>query len=98
MGIVALPPHTPRQLRKALANQPSVRTRIARGWMCLGGLGLLFVGGLAISHYVYGTSIQNSNTGQLATPGEILTVLLMLGGGFALFLVMGIVLHRWKPS
>lgn len=93
-----LPPHTPRQVLKALADQPDVRLRIARGWILIGSLGLAFIGAMAIAHYAFEMPVHDRNTGQLSTPGNTLSTMLIIGGGMALFLVLGIMLHRWKPD
>lgn len=42
--------------------------------------------------------MHDRNTGALSTPGNTLAMLLLIGGGGALFLVMGIVLYRWPPD
>jgi cytochrome bd-type quinol oxidase subunit 2 len=91
-----LPPHTPEQVLRELGARPNIRKRIARSWMIVGGLLALFMGAMAVAHYAYGMPIQNKNTGADSTPGEALTMFLMIGGGGLLFLVMGILLHGWK--
>jgi hypothetical protein len=93
-----LPPHTPRQVLRELGDKPDMRKQIARGWIILGGLVALFMGAMAVSHYVYGMPIQNRDTGVNSTPAEALTMLLIIGGGGLLFVAMGILLHRWKPG
>ena len=92
-----LPPHTPRQLRDGLAAQPSLRRRIARGWIIVGGLVVVFISVMAVAHYVYGMPVHDRNTGEFSTPANTLLTFVLIGGGGALFLVMGILLHRWKP-
>lgn len=96
--MMRLPPHTPQRLREELAKQPSLRRRIARGWMLVGSLIVIFVSAMAIAHYAYGASIQDQDTGQLATPAKTLITFLTIGGGGALFLLLGILLYRWNPD
>jgi hypothetical protein len=83
---------------KALADQPDVRMHIARGWILIGSLGILFVGGIAIGDYAFDMPVHDRNTGELATSSEAMTNLLIVGGGMATFLVMGILLYLWKPE
>ncbi len=92
------PPLTPRQLREELAKQPSLRRRIARGWILIGSLMVLFVSAMAVAHYVYAMPIQDRDTGQLSTPADTLTMFALLGGGGMLFVVMGVLLNRWTPD
>ena len=93
-----LPPHTPKQLREELAKQPSLRRRIARGWIIVGSLLVVFISAMAVAHYVYGMPIHNGNTGELSTPGNTLMTFLVIGVGGALFVVLGILLRRWDPD
>ena len=93
-----LPPHTPQHLREGLAAQPSLRRRIALGWITVGGSGVVFVSAMAVAHYVYGVPVHDRNTGELSTAANTLMMLLLLGGGGLLFFVMGILLLRWKPA
>lgn len=93
-----LPPHTPQKLRDELAKQPNLRRRIARGWIVVGSLVLAFISAMAVAHYGYGTPVHDRNTGELSTPGNTLATLLLIGGGGALFLIMGILLYRWNPD
>ena len=92
-----LPPHTPQQLLDGLAKQPSLRLRIARGWIIIGALMVVFISAMAVAHYVYGMPVHDRNTGESSTPANTLSIFMLLGGGGAFFLVMGILLHRWKP-
>ena len=66
--------------------------------MLVGSLMVLFIGAMAIAHYAYGMPIEDRDTGQLSSPANTLTTFLMIGGGGALFLVMGILLYRWNPD
>ena len=66
--------------------------------MLIGFLLVLFVAAMAIAHYAYGMPIEDRDTGQLSTPANTLRTLLMIGGGGALFLVVGILLYRWNPD
>lgn len=93
-----LPPHTPQQLLDGLAKQPSLRLRIARGWIIIGTLMVVFVSAMAVAHYVYGMPVHDGNTGESSTPANTLSIFMLLGGGGAFFLVMGILLNRWKPT
>ena len=93
-----LPPHSPEQMRQKLAKQPDLRRRIARGWMIVGSLLVVFIGAMAVGHYVYGVPVHNNNTGELATPSEVLSGLLVIGGGGALFVILGFALYRWDPN
>ena len=93
-----LPPLTPQQMREALAKEPSLRRRIARGWVLVGSLLVLFIGAMAIAHYAYGMPIEDRDTGQLSTPANTLMTFLMIGGGGALFLLLGILFYRWDPD
>ena len=91
-----LPPHTPAGVLRELSKKPDVRSRIARGWIIVGFLMMLFVGAMAVAHYVYGVPIQNNDTGKPETPAETLGGALFLGGGGMFFFVMGLLLRRWK--
>ena len=93
-----LPPHTPRQVLEALARKPDVRAYLARGWIVLGSAILFFVCAMAVSHYMFGMPIHDGKTGQYLSPTKVLAGFLLLGGGAAFFLFMGILLHRWKPG
>ena len=66
--------------------------------MILGSLLVIFIGAMAVGHYVYEMPVHNNNTGETATPAEVLSVLLMIGGGGALFILLGFLLHRWDPN
>jgi len=94
--VVKLPPHTPAGVLRKLSKKPDVRSRIARGWIIVGFLMMLFVGAMAVAHYVYGVPIQNNDTGKPETPAETLGGALFLGGGGMFFFVMGLLLRRWK--
>jgi hypothetical protein len=96
--VMRLPPHTRQQLKEELAKQPDLRRRIARGWMLGGSLLIVFISGMAIAHYAYGVPIQDRNTGQISTPANTLMTFLIIGGGGALFLALGILLYRWEPN
>jgi hypothetical protein len=65
--------------------------------MIVGGLIVVFTGAMAVAHYVYGMPVHDRNTGDLSTPANTLLTFVLIGGGGALFLVMGILLYRWKP-
>ena len=93
-----LPPHTPQQLLDELAKQPSLRRRIARGWILIGSLMVVFISVMAVAHYVYGMPVHNENTGQLSAPGNTLMIFLLIGGGGAFFVLMGTLLYRWNPD
>lgn len=85
-------------MRDELTNQPDLRRRIARGWMIVGSLVVVFISAMAVAHYVYGMPVHNNNTGELATPTEVLSALSVIGGGGALFLLAGFLLYRWDPN
>lgn len=85
-------------MREELAKQPALRRRIARGWIIVGALLVVFIGVMAVAHYAYDVPVHDKNTKQLAKPDEILSGLLFIGGGGALFVVLGIVLYRWDPD
>ena len=93
---MSLPPLTPKQMRAGLAERPSLRKRIARGWIVVGSLAAAFAGAMAVAHYVYGEPIHDRATGDLASPASTLLTLALIGGGGALFAVLGALLHRWK--
>jgi hypothetical protein len=46
---------------------------LARGWMLVGSLLLVFISAMAIAHYAYGMPIEDRETGQLSTPANTLT-------------------------
>jgi hypothetical protein len=94
--VVKLPPHTPAGVLRELSKKPDVRSRIACGWIIVGFLMMLFVGAMAVAHYVYGVPIQNNDTGKPETPAETFGGALFLGGGGMLFFTMGLLLRRWK--
>jgi hypothetical protein len=56
------------------------------------------MGAMAIAHYGFGVPVHDRNTGQLSTPADTLSSMLIIGGGMALFLVLGVLLHRWRPD
>ena len=93
-----LPPHTPQQLRDELAKQPAMRRRIARWWIAVGSLVVVFIIAMAVAHYVYGMPMHDRNTGELSTPANTLMMFLLIGGGGVLSVGMGIVLYRWDPE
>jgi len=93
-----LPPHTPKQFIEELAKQTNLRRRIARGWMIIGSLGVVFIAAIAVAHYAYGVPVYDDNNRQLSTPANTLMMLLFIGGGAASFVVMGILLYRWNPD
>jgi hypothetical protein len=95
---MGLPSHTLKQLRDELARQPSLRRRIARAWIGVGCLVAALITAMAVAHYVYGMPVHDENTGQLSTPANTLMLFLLIGGGGAVFVVMGILLHRWDPD
>lgn len=66
--------------------------------MVVGSLLVTFIIAMAVGHYVYGVPVHNGNTGQLATSTEIATSLMVIGGGGALFVVIGALLYRWKSD
>lgn len=59
---------------------------------------VVFISAMAIAHYAYGMPVQDRDTGQLSTPANTLMTFLMIGGGGALFLVLGVLLYRWNPD
>jgi hypothetical protein len=67
---------------------------IAHGWIAVGSLMCLFVGSMAIGHYVFGMPVHDDKTGQLSTTLNILKTFLIIGGGGAWFATMGILLRR----
>lgn len=93
-----LPPHTPRQLLEELARQPSLRRRLARGWIFVGSLMVACISAMAVAHYAYGVQVQDRNTGQLSTPENTLMMFLLIGGGGAPFVLMGTLLYRGNPD
>lgn len=98
LSAMRLPPHTSKWVLEELEKQPRVRRRIARGWVLVGSVVFASACAIAVSYYVYGMPIHDRNTGQPATPEDTLAGLLTLGGGGALFVVMGILLLRWKGT
>jgi len=96
--MMRLPPHTPKQLRDELAKQPSLRRRIARGWILVGSLVVAFIVTMAVAHYGYGMPLHDRNTGELSTPANTLMTFVLIGAGGALFVVMGILLYRWNSD
>lgn len=95
---MSLPPLTPKQMLDGLAERPSLRKRIARGWIVVGSLVLAFAVAMAVAHYVYGEPTYDGDTGELASPASTLLTLALLGGGGALFAVLGVLLYRWKTD
>lgn len=93
-----MPPVTPKGVLRELSNQPSVTQRIARWWMVVGSLLAVFAIAIAVAHFGYGVPIQNNDTGQPATTGEIIGVTALFVGGGLLFAVSGFVLRRWSQS
>lgn len=92
------PPRTSRQVIKFLTEQPELRRRIARGWILVGSFGLAFICAFAIAHYSFEMPVYDRDTGQLSTPGDTLSAILFVGGLVVLFLVLGVLLYRWKPG
>lgn len=93
-----LPPHIEQHVRETLVREADGRRCLARGWIILGSLGVAFIGAMAVAHYVYGVPVHDRNTGELSTPANTLKIFTLIGGGAALFLVLGVLLHRWKPD
>lgn len=93
-----LPPHTPQQLRHELARRPSLRRRIARGWIVIGSIVAVGEIAMAVAHYAYGAPVHDGGTGQLLSPIKTLAMFLLIGGGGTLFVVIGTMLLRWKPD
>jgi len=65
--------------------------------MLVGSL-LVFISAMAIAHYAYGMPIEDQDTGQLSTPANTLLTFVMIGGGGALFVLLGLLLCRWEPN
>jgi len=63
----------------------------------MGGLLVVFVSTLPVGHYVYGMLVHDRNTGEFPTPANTLLTFVLIGDGGAFFLLMGVLLHRWKP-
>ena len=74
------------------ADHRAVLRRIARGWMSLGSLLVVFVGAVAVAHYEFGMSVVDTSTGLPNTPEEIRSGLLLIGGGGAFLAVLGAIL------
>ena len=64
----------------------------------MGSLLVVFISAMAIAHYGYEMPVHDENTGELSTPENTLLTLLVIGGGGALFAVLGILLYRWNPD
>jgi len=86
---------TPGEFRKTFKQDPNLARRIGAWWILVGSLGLVFVAVLATAHYGYGVEVHDQDTGKLAAPQKIRETLMLLGGGFALFLAMGLALRRY---
>ena len=64
----------------------------------MGGLVVVFISAMAVAHYVYGMPVHDRNTGELSTSANTLLTFVLIGGGGAFFVLMGVLLHRWKPA
>jgi hypothetical protein len=59
---------------------------------------VVLIGAMAVAHYVFGMPVYDRNTGQLSTPGNTLGMFLVIGGGGALFVLLGTILYKWNPG
>jgi hypothetical protein len=82
-----------RHVPKSMEDHREVLRRVARGWIIVGSLVVLFIGAISIAHFFYGVPIHNRNTGQPSTPEETRAVLLFISSGGAFFVAMGAVLY-----
>jgi hypothetical protein len=57
-------------------------------------LGLLFLGGIAIAHFVYAVPVSEGNTGRVLTAAEIVHFLVYLALGFVCWTVIGAVIMK----
>ena len=63
--------------------------KIAKGWLALGLLGLLFMAVFIASHFYFGEPIVDRDTGQNMTDGEIIWLDSVMVAGFGLFAFLG---------
>ena len=91
---MSLPPLVPEQLRMAAEEQPNTFRRIARWWIAIGSLGVLFICIMAVAHFAYDMPLEDRTTGQPSTTANTLMMFSFIGGGGLLFIFMGILLDR----
>ena len=70
----------------------------ARAAIALGAIFVILVVVMAVRHYGYGHPILDSNTHEPLTPAKSTMWFLALGGGGAFFLVLGVLVSRWKSG
>jgi hypothetical protein len=69
--------------------------RIAKWWVVIGTIGLIFSLTGLVAHFVFGVPVHNGNTGQLATSQEVGFVGTLLAAGFAFAAASGTAILRW---
>ena len=91
-------PKLPPPLSSTGETHKDVLRKIARGWMLLGILIVPFISAMAVAHYLFGEPIHDRTTGTLSTAENTLSTFLFIGGGGALFGLLGFLLNRWLRS
>lgn len=70
----------------------------ARGAIALGAVFVLIGAVMAVRHYGFGHPMGDSKTHEPFTQTKSLMWFIGFGGGGALFLLLGILTHRWKSG
>ncbi len=70
----------------------------ARGAITLGAISVFLAVVMAVRHYGYGLPMFDSKTHKLLNPTKSIIWFVGFGGGGAFFLVLGILIHRWKSG
>lgn len=73
---------------------PSFFRRLARWWIAIGSLLLLFASVLAVANHGYGFPMHDKHTGQISDPTTVAAILTMLGLGGSFFAILGILIQR----
>jgi hypothetical protein len=69
-------------------------SRLAKGWLAIGLAGFSFVTIFAVAVFVFGAPIHNQRTGELLSASQSTIIILLMGAGFAFFVILGALLWR----
>ena len=72
--------------------------RLAWGWMLVGLIVFLGAGSMLVSHFIFGVPVHDRYSGRPTSDLSVLGYGVILGGGGALFAVLGSAILRWSKS